>query len=535
MPVRQDPDFWLQLLEVYSTNNGEFIGVVNSDTGTLIWVNQMGARLFGFADSSELLAAESTGFVSSQFSTTIQGAAKKISFQKSDKSTFTSTIIVSPFYGDDRHYLLIRIKNPDIAGIYHPELNSEKERFEALFNFATIGILVTDKQGDIVLANKFAAFQFGYEENELTGKKIDALIPARLRERHVQHRENYNENPHPRNMGSGMNLFALKKDQTEFAVEVSLSNYTNEEDFFVIAFVIDVTRRKQTEDAMLFQQKELEKVNAEIEKLNSELEQKVESRTLALQQVMLQLESSKEELTKALSQEKELNELKSRFVSMASHEFRTPLSTILSSASLLAKYTETTEQEKRNKHIDRIKSSVNNLTDILDEFLSIGKIEDGKITAHSNSFDVSECIQEICNEMFSHTKKGQQIKYVHKGEVTVLLDVSLLRNVIINLLSNAIKFSSESSKIFVYTFVNEYEFVLKIKDSGIGISLEDQEHLFEMFFRASNATNIQGTGLGLHIVTKYVELMNGEIHFNSELEKGTEFIITLPFNENLKT
>ena len=127
-------------------------------------------------------------------------------------------------------------------------------------------------------------------------------------------------------------------------------------------------------------------------------------------------------------------------------------------------------------------------------------------------------------------KKGQQIIYKHEGDNEVELDLTLLRNIFINLLSNAIKFSSENGEIRVYSQVNEKEITFKVADSGIGISADDQEHLFERFFRATNAVNIQGTGLGLHIVGKYVELMDGQITCESELEKGTSFIITFKNN-----
>ena len=327
-------------------------------------------------------------------------------------------------------------------------------------------------------------------------------------------------------MGVGRDLFARKKDGSEFPVEVSLSNYSSGESIFVIAFVIDITKRKEIENAILLQKEQLAENNLKIEQLNDQLEQKVELRTSQLQEAMQLIEASRDELTNALSKEKELGDLKSRFVSMASHEFRTPLSTILSSASLLAKYTETADQEKRTRHIDRIKSSVNNLTDILNEFLSIGRIEDGRIEARYNRFNVEEFISNICTEIKMISKPGQQIRFSHSGETFIELDDSLLKNIIFNLLSNAIKFTGNAGIIKVSSVVEKESFTITIVDNGIGISEEDQKHLFERFFRASNATNIQGTGLGLHIVSKYAELMNGHITFKSELEKGSRFTIS---------
>ncbi len=414
-------------------------------------------------------------------------------------------------------------------GISAAALIKEKERFEALFEYASMGILVANEKGVIEMANQFLLSQFGYETNEeLLGQPVEMLIPRRYDSVHHKHRDNYAKKPERRPMGVGRDLFAVKKDGTEFPVEVSLSNYTVSAGVYVIAFVIDITKRKEIEKAIILQKEQLAEKNLKIEELNDDLEQKVELRTSQLQEAMHQIENSRDELTKALSKEKELGDLKSRFVSMASHEFRTPLSTILSSASLLAKYTETTEQEKRNKHIDRIKSSVNNLTDILNEFLSIGKIEDGKIEARFIRFNVKEFIANICTEMGGIVKKGQQIKYTHTGLQVINLDDSLLRNIIFNLLSNAIKFTSDDGVIEILSTVENGNFTITVVDNGIGISEEDQQHLFERFFRASNATNIQGTGLGLHIVAKYAELMNGTISFVSQLEKGTS--ITITFN-----
>jgi PAS domain S-box-containing protein len=408
------------------------------------------------------------------------------------------------------------------------KLQQEKDRFEALFQFASMGILVANAKAEILLVNNFLLNQFGYSsQEELEGKKIESLIPARYHSKHVHQRDHYIENPKPRPMGVGKDLFAVRKDDTEFPVEVSLSSYIMCEEIFTIAFVSDITKRKEFENAIHNQQEELTATNKKIEELNNELEGKVAIRTQQLQETLQQLELSRDELTKALSKEKELSDLKSRFVSMASHEFRTPLSTILSSASLVAKYVDTTEQENRNKHIQRIKSSVNNLTNLLNEFLSIGKIEDGKVIANNLNFNIKELITALCSEMDGIAKSKQQFRYMHTGDEIIFSDPSLLRNVITNLLSNAIKFSPEGSIIEVGSKVLKDSIILTVKDNGMGISDEDQEHLFERFFRGTNVTNIQGTGLGLHIVGKYIELLDGEIEFNSELENGTEFIITL--------
>ena len=396
---------------------------------------------------------------------------------------------------------------------------ADAKLFETLFNHASIGIVVVNELAEIILCNDFSLSQFGYNDmNELKGKKIETLIPGRFHHKHEGHRDKYLSHPKSRPMGIGLDLYAIKKDGSEFPVEISLGKYEVDGRNFVVAFVIDITLRKKAEESIIL--------------LNAELEKKVEERTNALQEIVGQLndqiketEEKDIELREALDKEKELGELKSRFVSVASHEFRTPLSTVLSSTYLLQKYTSSEDQHKREKHILRIISSVNLLTEILNDFLSVGKIEEGKILARFSTFDLEKNITQSIAEMQTLSKTGQQIIYQHTGNREVELDPVMIKHITLNLLSNAIKFSPEHSAIHISTVVDDKAIELKVKDKGIGISKEDQEHLFERFFRARNAMNIQGTGLGLHIVSKYAELMNGTITCNSVMEEGTEFTV----------
>jgi len=244
-----------------------------------------------------------------------------------------------------------------------------------------------------------------------------------------------------------------------------------------------------------------------------------------------QLEQSQLELSDALEKEKQLGEIKSRFLSMASHEFRTPLSTVLSSASLLSKYKKEEEQEKRERHIDKIKNSVKHLNDLLEDFLSLGKLDEGKVTTSCVEVNVKDLISETVDEMNGLTKENQQIVYQHHGAELAVTDNKLLKNVLINLMTNAIKFSAADTTIDVYSFCNAENIKVSITDRGIGISKDDQPHLLSSFFRGANATNIQGTGLGLHIVQRYLSLLGGEVQFESELNKGTTVTFTIPVNQ----
>ena len=418
---------------------------------------------------------------------------------------------------------------------HHLTLNNidNLEQFEALFNFATIGIVVTNNEGKIINFNKYAETQFGYSKEEILGKTVEVFLPQSTHARHITYREQYYQHPEPRVMGQGRDLFAQNKDGTTFPVEVSLSHYIINNETFVIAFVIDITVRKNHEAIEMEQTNELKRVTLEIKSMNAELEQKVEDRTKMLREALAELERSKEELNLAFENEKDLSELKSRFVTIASHEFRTPLSVILSSTYLLDAYNQTHPEPKVEKHIHRINGAVGGMKNILEDFLSLGKLEEGLVQTKielvsPSAFD--SLLNDLLQELDGLLKAGQEINFMNSVDRDVWLDINLVRSIMINLVSNSIKFTDENMTIRVKSSFAENNFVLSVEDQGIGISDEDQHHLFERFFRAKNASNIQGTGLGLHIVAKYLELMNGRITMKSELNHGTTFTIYIPQN-----
>ena len=417
------------------------------------------------------------------------------------------------------------------------ELIDKNILFPALFKYATEGVVVSDRNGNIIIVNSRAESMLGYNEGELDGKKIEYLVPERFSKNHSSHRSKYFHSPEARSMGQGMILFARKKTGEELPVEISLSSFENEGQMFAISFIIDVSKRKEQENALAKAHQELIDFSKKIKTLNEDLENKVQERTQMLAGAINELEyanktlkEAEAEVHKALDKEKELNELKSRFVTTASHEFRTPLATILSSVTLIDKYNSLQDEDKRKKHIERIKSSVNNLREILNDFLSISKLEEGSVKAAANEFELQSFFQSLVDDVSLLLKKTQSMQFEYSGNNSmVVMDKQLLKNILLNLLSNAIKYSEEGKKISVYVVKSPKEISIRVLDQGIGIPLEDQQHLFKRFFRAENATNIQGTGLGLNIVQKYVELLNGEIGFKSEHEKGTEFWVKLPY------
>ena len=231
----------------------------------------------------------------------------------------------------------------------------------------------------------------------------------------------------------------------------------------------------------------------------------------------------------ALKKEQQLNELKSRFISMASHEFRTPLSAINTSAILIDKQNEPGKEEKREKYVGKIKKNVKNLVVILNDFLSLSKLEEGNITVHGELFDLIDFSKKLIEEIKITTKVGQNIIFSSlESKVFIKLDPKLVRHILLNLLSNSIKYSPEDSQINFKIKENSTHVSIEIKDQGIGIPKEEQKQLFERFFRARNTYNIEGTGIGLNIVKQYVELMNGTIDFKSQMNNGSTFKVKWP-------
>lgn len=388
----------------------------------------------------------------------------------------------------------------------------QRQLLDAIIDNAIDGILTIDQRGIIETINPAALKLFGYDQKEVIGRNIKILMPEPDKSAHDGYLDRYHHTGERRIIGIGREVRGLRKDGSTFPFRLAVSEVQYQDRKIYTGFIHDLSREKEAEERL--------------RQHAAELEGLVEERTLSLKKIVLALREAKEEVSLSLEKEKELNQMKSRFVSMASHEFRTPLSSVQLSASLIEKYAEPFENQNIAKHVGKIKSAVGNLTTILNDFLSLERLEAGNVEPTFSTFDLVKFSEEITEEMQLIAKHDQNIIYQHTGlQSTTTLDQNLLRNCMINLISNAIKYSGENTFIEFNTEITGDTCVVTVKDNGIGIPETDQVHLFEPFFRANNTGNIPGTGLGLNIVRRYASLMNGEVHFESNINQGTTFTI----------
>jgi two-component system sensor kinase FixL len=382
----------------------------------------------------------------------------------------------------------------------------------AIIENAIDGIITIDERGKIESINPAGCKLFKYDPEEVIGKNVSILMPPPDKEQHDEYLKRYQQTGHAHIIGIGREVKGLKKDGSIFPFRLGISQVQYSGRKIYTGFIHDLSREKDAEN--------------QLKEYASHLEELVVERTQSLNATVDTLLATKDELSFSLEKEKELGFLKSRFVSIASHEFRTPLTSIQLSVSLIEKYAEPFNSVNIVKHVGKIKSAVGNLTSILNDFLSLEKLESGKQEPTYHDFDLVKFSETITEEMQILAKQNQNIIYQHTGtRSTIRLDQNLLKNCIVNLVNNAIKYSGENTFIGFTTEINDRECIITVSDNGIGIPEADQRHLFEAFFRAHNTGNIPGTGLGLNIVARYTHLMNGSIAFKSEVNQGTLFII----------
>jgi K+-sensing histidine kinase KdpD len=285
-------------------------------------------------------------------------------------------------------------------------------------------------------------------------------------------------------------------------------------------------------------QRELAKKNMELENHKSHLEEIVDERTGELNKAFISLKLANEKnkkytaiLEKTIEKEKEIQIFKSNIITTISHEFRTPLTSILSSTELINRYSYKWSEEKRKEHVNRIEMSVDYITKMLNDALLIDQIESGQIVINPELVDLSLLIKDCIHDFQKLTKDSQEIVYNPNSNKNIFqLDKKQMYLIVYNLLSNALKFSSTRGKVEIWLIVESKNFIIQVSDQGIGILPEEKDKIFKMFFRGTNSKNIPGIGLGLSILKRSVDLYSGEISVSSELNKGTTFTVKIPLN-----
>lgn len=397
-----------------------------------------------------------------------------------------------------------------------------QEIFNILLGSISEGIFVVDEHQNIVETNDSAEKMFGYNDGELINQSLNILIPQNDQSKHVGHFKEFIKHREHRKMGQGRDVFGMRKDGSIFPAEVGLNSFKIYDKNYIMALIIDTSIRKKQEQ--------------KIQELNKGLEKTVLIRTKELSESILKLETenkkrieAEENVKSALKNERELNELKTKFLSLVSHEFKTPLSGILTSAMLLSKYKLEEQQDKRDKHIKTISDKVHYLNKILNDFLSVEKLESGKVNYRFSTFKLSKVINEVVYNANMLLKDGQQINYPKNiDDISLYQDEKIVELSLSNVLHNALKYSPENTVINIEINQNKSLITFVITDMGIGIPEKDKKNIFNRYFRAENVLHTQGTGIGLNIVKNHLENLGGTISFKSSENKGSTFSITVP-------
>lgn len=484
------------------------ISIAELDTGIMADINQSYTLLYGFS-KEELIGKTVVDmgiFKDFTIRDEIIGAIRKngpvrnfetMGYNKSGKAIYL-LMSADIIHLSGKDYLLVATNDITANKTAMEDLKRSEERFAKAFHASPLALSIsTLKDGRMIEVNNGFLELFGYRMDDVIGKTSGQLrmyangderkkvIEQLLQDGYVQNKE----------------IMCNTSSNALIHVIFSMEMIELHGEKCVITTALDITDKKKAEE--------------KLKSYTDLLEQKVTERTL--------------ELTHALEREKEVGDLKSRFVSIASHEFRTPLSTILSSTYLLEQMKD--NEEDRSKHLNRIRSAVKNLTFILTEFLSVDKLEQRKVNVEKEFFELDTLTAEVIDEIRIAYRLTAQPHYVHEGSKQLYQDKRILRNILLNVVSNAAKYSPPDKAIRLRTTATQETLRILVTDEGIGIPVEDQKLIFTKFFRAHNATHIQGTGLGLNIVKRYVELLNGSIDFNSSPGAGTTFEITLPIEE----
>ncbi len=488
-------------------------------------------------------------------------------------------------------------------------LRDSEEKFRLLVQAAPIAIVITDQTGLITLINIQAEILFGYNGIELLGQPVEMLLPDNLRSGHIQHRATYMKAPRMRRMGETLEMFAKRKDGSQFPIEVELSYVDTQAGLLVITFIADVTERKERErqlryhaslqenvtDAVIAtdlsfriqswnraaehiygwtQEEALGKHVTELLKTQMPsglLPDRVENDFLeaghwsdevkqhhrdgsliyilssvvlfrddnhrpigvvAVNHDITNRKKAEEALHQALVQERELVELKSRFLAMSSHEFRTPLATILTLTETLTAYRHKLPDEQIQQRLVKIKEQVGYLKDIMEDVLLLGRMQARRVEFTPVLLDFEALCKSILEEFQSHPATHHQLIYRSQNHLDdIRVDKKLIRQAISNLVSNAIKYSPQGQTVTVTVELQDDQLLLAVQDEGMGIPEADLKHLFEPFHRAVNVGTISGTGLGLVIAKEAVDLHGGTVAVESQIGVGTTIRLMIPVKQ----
>lgn len=400
-----------------------------------------------------------------------------------------------------------------------------KSFFLLLTQAVSQGIVIINQESIIIAASERTYAMFGYSEDEVIGMPIEGLMVDQDRQSCSVAVDTVFNNIENINIISSTPLIGQRKNKVELPLEIVLFRFQDHGRRYALALFKDMTALKNKD--------------VEIHELQSQLELKIKERTRELRDTVAILkkeikrrEKAEAQLALTLQKERELNELKTKFLSLVSHEFKTPLGGILTSATLVGKYKTTLDQEVRDKHLIKIIGAVQHLNSILDDFLSVERLEKGKEVYHKTNFSLSKIVNDVIYNANMLLKSGQRINYpANIDEVVIRQDEKIVSLALTNLLHNAIKYSPEDMEIDVQVVLCEEKVIFHIIDKGIGIPVKDQKHIFERYFRAENVLLTQGTGIGLNIVKSHIENLGGKIYFSSEHEKGSTFSLEFPLIE----